>query len=60
MKTQKYILARKYKARNAKRHIVTRSDDLEYLLWHYEHNTNDRYDYAIYTGGWKLLTGKEL
>lgn len=49
-----YILTSTAKRKNAKRHIVVRSDNLEGLKKLAE-NINKRYIVELYTGNWQLI-----
>lgn len=53
----KYILVTVNHHKNAVRHIEDRSDDLDALQATAKHcsESNDRYDYLIYSGNWQLL-----
>lgn len=49
-----YILTITAKQKNAKRHIVTKSKDIEELR-RQANNTNDKYIKQIYNGKWELI-----
>ena len=51
----KYILTITAKRRNAKRHIVTKSESLDELRNLGRNNMNDKYIVEIYTGKWELV-----
>ena len=50
-----YILTITAKIKNAKRHIVTKSESLDKLRDLGKNNMNDKYIVEIYTGKWKLV-----
>ena len=50
-----YILTITAKRKNAKRHIVTKSEILDKLIDLGKNNINDNYIVEIYTGKWDLL-----
>ncbi len=54
-KKMKFILSTKGKQKNAKRHIVSRSEDIDYLRKVGKKYINDRYIVEIYTGNWQLI-----
>ena len=51
----KFILARTHHNKRGKRHIVTKSSDLNYLMTLVDLIKSPEYDYEIYSGNWKLL-----
>ena len=51
----KYILTTTAKRKNAKRHIVTKSESLDELRNLGKNNMNDKYIVEIYTGKWDLV-----
>ena len=51
----KYILVLESRRKNAKRHIVMRSDDINHLEDLAKNNINNGYKKSIYTGNWKLV-----
>ena len=51
----KYILTTKSNRRNAKRRIVTKSEDLDRLRILGKDNINDKYIVEIYAGNWELV-----
>ena len=50
-----YILTITAKRKNAKRHIVIRSESLDKLIELGKNNINDNYIVEIYTGKWVLV-----
>ena len=50
----KYILTTTAKQKNAKRHVVERSEDIEKLR-DFGKRINDRYKVDIYTGTWVFV-----
>ena len=51
----KYILVLESKRKNAKRHIVARSEDIQYLEDIAKNNINNSYKKSIYTANWRLV-----
>ena len=51
----RYILTATSRNRNGKRHIVTRSTDLEYLRRIGRDNVNEKNITAIYNSKWELV-----
>lgn len=51
----KYILVLEAKRKNAKRHIVMRSDDINHLEDLAKNNINNSYKKSIYTANWRLV-----
>ena len=51
----KYILTITSKRKNAKRHMVTKSESLNELRNLGKNNMNDKYIVEIYTGKWELV-----
>ena len=50
-----YILSRTHHNKRAKRHIIMKSSDINYLLTFANKLDKTKYDYEIYSGNWKLL-----
>ena len=50
-----YILTTTSKRKNAKRHIVTKSESLDKLRDLGKNNMNDKYIVEIYTGKWEIV-----
>ena len=50
-----YILTTTSKRKNARRHIVTKSENLDQLRDLGKNNMNDVYIVEIYTGKWELI-----
>ena len=55
VKDMTYILTITAKRKNARRHIVTKSENLDQLRDLGKNNMNDVYIVEIYTGKWELI-----